>query len=113
MFYNEFEISQAVRKHDANVRPNLAILAHTLDALMTWTNSNSDGWAYWPKPMRAAKRAAEHLDEFDRRTWANSGLDADADISDADLKAALTPIKAFLTRQGVAHDLIIARIVRA
>lgn len=112
MFYNDFEISQAIRKHNPNTRPNLAILAHTLDALKEWADNNSDGWAHWPKPSRAAAKAGRTLWEFDTRTWASHGASQEDDITDAERKAALTPIKAFLTRQGVAHDEIIARIVR-
>jgi hypothetical protein len=36
-----------------------------------------------------------------RKRWGE-----EEDITDAELKAALSPIKAFLTRQGVEHNLI-------
>lgn len=70
--------------------PNLARAAVNLHRLAAWTNSVSDGWAYWGKPCRSAEKLIKLLE--DRR------YRHDEDITDAQLRAALTPIKAMLTR---------------
>jgi hypothetical protein len=67
-----------------------------IDRLRYWTNRNSDGWAYWPKPVRAAKNLMVLLESGDR--W------DPADVTEAELKKAIVPIKSFLTRHGVAHE---------
>lgn len=104
MFMNQWDIEDAGRHarlmaEEGYDVPNLITAADALHALMRWTNDNSDGWHVWPKPTRAAKRLMELLDNPERRrNWMN-GVEVE-DISDAALKAALTPIKALLTRQG-------------
>ena len=104
LFMNEWDIERAVRTYDPNVTPNRAQLARTVANLRIWANQNSDGWVYWPKPCQAAKRAIEQIesttnreDDYRRRN----------DITDAEYKAALRPIKSFLTRHGVPHDVVI------
>lgn len=92
LFLNEYEIDMySVRFTDE--QPNLQYAALALKNLMEWTNSNSDGWAYWRKPLMAARKVMTLLDDSD---WSDSN-----DVSDGELKAALTPIKSFLTRHGV------------
>jgi hypothetical protein len=108
-FFNEYEIDRAV---DRYVRPgidpdrrNTAKATMVLHRLMVWTNNNSDGWAYWPKPMRAATKLAKLVEaRLNARGWESREL---GDISDTELKKALMPIKSFLTRQGIAHSEII------
>lgn len=103
MFANEYEIQGYLARFNYGDTPNLNRASVTLYQLMQWTNQNSDGWAYWPKPCRAAKRLQEALYDADLARW-----DGVEDMSDADLKKALAPIKAFLTRQGVDHSEVIA-----
>ena len=100
MFMNEYEIEIALSRFANDETPNLFTAANTLYRLKEWTNDNSDGWAYWPKPCRAAKRLQELLQAADRFN--------PVDCTDAALKAALTPIKAFLTSHKVDHAKIIA-----
>lgn len=84
--------------------PNLGRLADNLDALREWTNDNSDGWAYWIKPRRSASRIIEtlHVTASNLRDYRKAG-DV-VDLTDADVKRLLAPVKAFLTRQGVRHE---------
>lgn len=96
---NQFDIetAQINAAHDFH-RPNAQEAVLTLARLMEWTNSNSDGWAYWRKPVAAATKLQvivrdRHYYDFEQE-----------DVSARELKAAYTPIKAFLTRQGVAHS---------
>ena len=98
MFMNEWDIDDAKERFDHWETPNLAKGARVLGALANWTNENSDGWCYWPKPTRAAVKLMTLLESAER-------FPVD-DVSAADLTKALSPIKAFLTRQGVSHDLL-------
>jgi hypothetical protein len=101
MFLNEYDLESIRHDVEPFERPNLAHAAVTVLVLAGWTNRNSDGWAYWPKPGRAAKRLAEHLyheylGRYDQRTG--------EDISDAELAAGNRTVKAFLTRLGVEQE---------
>lgn len=98
---NEYDVERAVDLI-GDETPNLRRGAQVLYNLMEWTNSHSDGWPYWQKPSRAASKLMEHLEAANRNRYRGD----EEDITDAELKAALSPIKAFLTRQGVEHNLI-------
>ena len=93
-YMNAFDIERAARVHAH--QPNRAHLIHSVASLMEWANANSDGWAYWPKPARAAARAMELITGD-----GTSAADSRPDVTDAELTAALRPVKAFLTRQHV------------
>ena len=103
-YMNEWDIESALRRFDPGQTPNRAHLAATVSALRDWTNRNSDGWAYWPKPARAARQAMELIDGY---TTPERIEQEETDATDAEVKRALAPIKALLTRQGVAHDTVI------
>lgn len=105
-FANEYEIEQWLQSYQTSETPNLARGARTLYELMNWTNRNSDGWPYWSKPVKAADKLITLLEDADRAGRAAWSTPKDA--TDAQLKAALTPIKSFLTRQGVDHTTILA-----
>ena len=99
---NEYEVEDAQIKaaHDFH-RPNLQRAVLTLARLVEYTNSHSDGWAYWRKPAAAATKLQAAIEMRYFGAWANR---VETDLSDRELKAAYTPIKAFLTRQGIAHS---------
>jgi hypothetical protein len=102
-YMNDFDLTQAARRYREDTVPNRARLTDVVTRLAYWANSHSDGWAYWPKPCRAASRAIALIEstaypEYDRRQR--------EDATDAETKAALIPIKAFLTRQGVPHSVV-------
>lgn len=98
-FMNEWDIDRAYETIAGNPdAPNLSRAVITLATLVEWTNSNSDGWAYWPKPCRAAGKLQALI---------QGAYDHDDDVTAAELTAALTPVKAFLTRQGVNHGEVI------
>lgn len=102
LFMNEWEIEEVLdfTRSRATEIPNLFAAAEHLYDLMEWTNHNSDGWPYWSKPCQAAKKLQESLSRV-RRNYIDGTL---TDMTDAEFKAALRPIKAFYTRQGVAHS---------
>lgn len=103
-FMNDYEIDLALCRFSSAPTPNRFRLAETVANLASWADNNSDGWAYWPKPARAASRAIRLIEST---TWDNNQVQEAIDATDAETMAALTPIKAFLTRQGVAHEGIV------
>jgi hypothetical protein len=90
-FMNQWDIEDAVNIYQGH--PILGPATRTLSNLVEWTNCNSDGWAYWPKPARAAARLMTIIDskryDMDRE-----------DVTAVDIRKALSPIKAFRTKQG-------------
>ena len=95
----EYQIIEHANNIDADEFPNLARAAHTLRNLMRWTNSNSDGWAYWQKPGRAASKIVDALENYTAHRYNGT----EVDLSDADLRKALAPVKAFMTRYNREH----------
>jgi len=95
-FMNEWDIQRVVAVYDRH--PILGPASKTLESLKNWTNENSDGWAYWPKPCRAAAKLMELLERDPRY--------GEAVVTEAEYKAALRPIKAFRTRQGADFEIV-------
>lgn len=102
---NEYDIEDAQRWFDEKEQPNLHEGARYLARLMGWTNSRSDGWQYWAKPKRAAVKLMALIlggRELNRGNY--GGL---IDITERQLVAALTPIKALITREGDSWDAVL------
>lgn len=99
-YMNDYDIARAYRTHAD--QPNRLRVLRTVDNLREWTDSHSDGWAHWLPPRRAAQRAIELV--VGDGTYA---ADQRPDATDAEVTAALRPIKAFLTRQGIDHATIL------
>jgi hypothetical protein len=94
-YMNDWDLDQARRRYGRGETPNRLALVMVVDNLRQWANENSDGWVYWPKPCRAASKAIELIEstaypEYERRQH--------EDITDAEMLAAVRPIKSFLTR---------------
>jgi hypothetical protein len=103
-FMNEYEIDDVLEQWSVRRgHPILGPAAVTLFNLKTVANQNSDGWAYWPKPARAANKLMT-LIEGDRSYDARFGDREDVTV--AQLKAAYAPIKAFLTRSGLTCEIV-------
>jgi hypothetical protein len=112
MMMNEYDIEEAVRLFDRDDTPNLAYAAESLYRLMVWTNRNSDGFIYWNKPQQAANRLIELITphvQAARFGYYPGTADRLHDVSKGDVTKALTPVKSFLTRQGVDHTLVVIR----
>lgn len=113
MFANDLDIHMWQQRHNAATgRPMAGALADNIAALADWANDNSDGWAHWPKPSRAAAGAMRLLFDLDadlRRAWS----DKPADLTRADVTKALRPVRAFLTRHGVNPDDVLLPIPAA
>jgi hypothetical protein len=97
-FMNEWDIEEANRRFADE--PVLGPAARTLRNLMEWTNRNSDGWCYWPKPCRAAAKLQEMLERYSPY---RSALILQPTA--AEYRKALVPIKAFRTRQAADFDI--------
>lgn len=103
-FMNTYDIAEALRRFDPSITPNRAYVARVVDAMEDYANSHSDGWAYWPKPARACSKAFELIDG---RTTPDRIYQEEHDATDAEVAAALRPIKAFLTRRGERHESVL------
>lgn len=96
---NEWEVNDAQDWFDPEDQPNLHQGAVNLLRLMNWTNARSDGWAYWVKPRRAAAKLMDMLKagrELNRSNYAGDLID----VTDVTFKAAMTPVKSLITREG-------------
>lgn len=98
-FMNTYDIENALRLLDTEETPNLGIAVRVIDLLADWTDRNSDGWAYWQKPQKAAAKLIDLIQSADR-------FDPQ-DVSAAEVKKAITPIRSFLTRQGQDAETIL------
>jgi hypothetical protein len=92
LFMNEWDIDEALARYVGH--PVLGPATQTLANLRDATNANSDGWAYWPKPCRAAKRLQELIQGGRDSRWDTER----ADVTVAAYRKALVPIKSFRTR---------------
>lgn len=95
---NEYEITEAWHFAGINRLHNYERGALILSHLKTWTNQNSDGWMYWAPPSKASAKLQAALEEMMRTHWRDV-----QDLTEAELRKLLAPIKAFLTRRGVDH----------
>lgn len=99
-FMNGYEIDEAQQRFAEH--PILGPATRTLANLRDAADENSDGWAYWPKPTRAAARLMELIEPDDLRHLFDRER---ADVTEAAYRAALRPVKAFRTRSGLAFTI--------
>lgn len=100
-FMNEYDLAHAIQRFDAAGATNRLRIARVVDRLRQWADETSDGWAFWPKPARAANRAMALIEST---TNAENERQEEVDATDAETELALRQIKTFLTRQGVDND---------
>lgn len=100
-FLNTWEVDE--RRAQYVNHPVLGPATRTLANLRDAADENSDGWCYWPKPVRAAARLIELIDRDG--TWQYRTDPARADATKAELRKALSPVKAFRTRSGLDFDI--------
>lgn len=100
-FMNEHEVEDAAyRFEDHEI---LGPATRTLQNLVDVTNRNSDGWAYWPKPCRAAAKLQELIVRDGTYQYHSGGR---PDVTVAEYKRALVPLKAFRTRSGLPFEIV-------
>ena len=100
-FMNEHDLEYARGRFTRSTVPNRLALALVVDNLREQTNLVSDGWTYWPKPVRAAAKAMALIEST---TWEANTEQEDNDISDEEMRAAARPIKSFLTRHSHVYS---------
>lgn len=88
LFMNRWDIDNAVAHHRHN--PVLGPASKFLAAFRDEVDANSDGWAYWIPPVKSAKKLMELIQKGE----------LNEKVTLADLRKAITPIKAFYTRRG-------------
>ena len=103
-FMNEHDLYSANLRFKSAETMNRLYLARTVLRLAEWTDKHSDGWHLWPKPVNAARKAIALIEST---TWEANEAQEEVDATDAEVKAALAPIKSFLTRQKVPHSQVI------
>ena len=93
MFMNQGDIEAAYSNHHdcPNVRKGVALL----HSLMQAVNEQSDGWAYWSPPSKAAEKLWELLKTTGNLLYGNTHGTITAD----QLKQAITPIRRMVTAQ--------------
>lgn len=94
-FMNEYDIDRAVILYGGHTV--LGPATRTLASLADWTNNHSDGWCYWPKPVRAAAKLMELIERDGTNAYFGGPRE---DATPAEYRKALAPVKAFRTRQG-------------
>jgi hypothetical protein len=102
-YMNEYDLQRSRVLFTSTSKPNRLAAALVIDRLRGWTDSVSDGWAYWSKPCKAASRL---MDLCYPQTNADEDAMVRTDATDEELAAALRPVKALLTRYSkVPHGL--------
>ena len=97
MYMNEYEIEDAEQRY--RTHPVLGPATRTLVNLVRWTNSNSDGWPYWRKPAQAAEKLMDLIQQGQRHEREAYQHPRTPDVTVAQYKAMLRPLKAFRTKQ--------------
>lgn len=92
---NDYDLNFARQRFTRSGTPNRLALVLVVSNLAGWTDAHSDGWAYWAKPRQAAQRAIALIES---RTNRENDEQERHDITDAEMLAAVRPIKAFLTK---------------
>lgn len=91
-YMNSWDIARSIEMYRDH--PVLGPATQTLANLAEWTDNNSDGWAYWPKPTRAAEKLMTLIQENSNPTM-------------SEYQKAIRPVKSFRTRYN-ANFMIIA-----
>lgn len=98
---NEYDLHFARQRFTRASTPNRLALVIVVERLAEWADENSDGWAYWQAPRRAAQTAITLIESTNN---AANDYQERTDITDVHIAAAVKPIKAFLTRQKVSPE---------
>ena len=105
-YMNDYDLTRAVRRFEHT--PRRRALALVVSHLAEQTNDVSDGWAYWPKPLRAAAKAIVLIESTTNA--ANERQEAE-DITVAEFRKAMRPIKSFLTRHAHVYNSVRREVI--
>jgi hypothetical protein len=94
-YMNDYDLHSARQRYGRGETPNRLALVLVVDSLREQTNLVSDGWPYWSPACRSAAKAIALIEstaypEYERRQH--------EDITEAEMLAAVRPIKSFLTK---------------
>lgn len=92
--FNQNDIECLARNN--HTCPNVRKGVKLLYALLQAVNAQSDGWAYWNAPSKAAEKLMVLI-----KSAGNIWYDTNGKISDADFRKAVSPIKRMVTTQKV------------
>ena len=92
MFMNQYEIEYAARQQ--HICPNVRKAVRLLLRLMEAVNAQWDGWSYWAAPSNSCESLIKLLTTVGNLHYGTHGK-----ISAADLRKAVAPIRAMVTRQ--------------
>ncbi len=87
MWMNNWEIDEKANRYQNH--PVLGPASKFLQDFKDVINANSDGWPYWKPASRAATKLMELVSTQDPSS-----------VTEAQVKAAMTPIKAFCTKHA-------------
>jgi hypothetical protein len=97
VFMNEYEIDEAARRYADD--PILGKASRFLQEFRDEVNAHSDGWAYWKPAITSAGKLMALIQSVQGSPeW--DGIDEQA--KGKMFLKALTPIKCFMTRRGLA-----------
>ena len=85
-YMNDYDIALAEQRNIYH--PVLSRATRFLKEFKAEVDSHSDGWAYWRQPVRSAAKLMTLIEE--------------QHATEAQFRAALSPIKSFYTRRGNA-----------
>lgn len=94
-FMNEWEIANNVERYRDH--PVLGPAARFLAAYRDEVNAHSDGWPYWSAPVKAAAKLMTLIEA--------------GHATEGELRHALSPIKAFMTRRGTAAGMTLPPVL--
>jgi len=103
LYMNDYDIELAKRQLGND--PVLGPAVRFLEAFKEEVDSHSDGWAYWAPPVQAAAKLMTLIQTGEKNLRVQHGEGRGTDkvpITVQDLAKAMAPIKAFMTRRGLA-----------
>lgn len=100
-FMNHWDIEEARQRYASH--PTLGPATRTLTNLRDAADANSDGWAYWPKPARAAARLMELIERDGTSRYVFDTEREDATL--VELRKAYTSLKSFRARSGLTFEI--------
>jgi len=102
-FMNDSDLAWAARVAEREEFDVMLECVDIVDRLRQWADRNSDGWAHWPAPVRAARQMIE-LIESKQEALRDSRNRNQQDITCEQRDRALRPIKSFLTRSKASAE---------
>jgi hypothetical protein len=99
-FMNDYDIEDALRVLGND--PVLGKAVRFLNEFKDQVNSHSDGWAYWRAPVAACGQLMTLIEQGMNAKRGQSFPETSPLINDKSIAKAMGPIKAFMTRKGLA-----------